>query len=166
MIPFSRQILVGLRPIVVVLFIGGLALTQAKPKNPTPEKVETVNFVEITSKLGIAVPPLSHSPDAGDFRAITAGEFSLDYARQHLIPAMGGSVAVDALDGDGRRSLYVVVPGGGNHLLREGANGRFGDVTDKAKVSGTGSDLAAAFGDFDHSGRSSLFGAGMGGVRL
>jgi len=166
MIPFAKQLWVGLPRTVVVLFISGFALTQAKPKAAAPEKVATITFVEITSKLGIAVPPLSHAPDAGDLRAIRAGEFSLDYARRHLIPAMGGSIAVDAVDGDGRRSLYVVVPGGGNHLLREATNGGFADVTEKAKVGGTGSDLAAAFGDFDHSGRSSLFVAGLGGVSL
>jgi hypothetical protein len=166
MIPLAKQVLVGLRLVGVVLFIGGFAPAEAKQKPTAPEKVGTVTFVEITSKLGIAVPPLSHAPDATDLRAIPAGEFSLDYARQHLIPAMGGSIAVDAPDGDRRRSLYVVVPGGANHLLRQSANGSFLDVTEKAKVGGTGSDLAAAFGDFDHSGRSSLFVAGLGGVRL
>jgi FG-GAP-like repeat len=170
MIPFAKQVLAGLRPIVAVVFVSGFAFTQAAPKASAPEKPETVNFVEITSKLGIALPPVSHAPDAAGLNAIPnaipASEFSLDYARQHLIPAMGGSIAVSDLDREGRRSLYVVVPGGKNHLLRDGSNGRFADVTEKGKVSGNGSDLAAAFGDFDHSGRSSLFVAGLGGVRL
>jgi hypothetical protein len=42
----------------------------------------------------------------------------------------------------------------------------YGEITEKAKVAGTGSDLGAAFGDYDHSGRQSLFVAGLGGVRL
>jgi hypothetical protein len=166
MIPLGKQVLVTLRLVAVVLVINGFATAQSKQKAVPPEKEETINFVEITSKLGISVPPLSHAPDAADLRAIPSGEFSLDYARQHLIPAMGGSIAVDAPDREGRRSLYVAVPGGGNHLLREDSRGHYADVTEKAKVTGTGSDLAAAFGDFDHSGRSSLFVAGLGGVRL
>jgi hypothetical protein len=166
MITFTKQWFVGLRPVVVVLLISGLALTQAKPKAAAPAKVETITFAEVTSKLGIAIPPLSRAPESGDRRPIAAGEFSLDYARQHLIPAMGGSIALGDVNGDGRRGVYVVVPGGGNHLLRESANGVFADVTEKAKVAGTGSDLGAAFGDFNHSGRLSLFVAGLGGVRL
>lgn len=166
MIPLGKQVLVALCLAVVVLVINGFAAEQAKQKAAAAEKEGTINFVEITSKLGISVPPLNYAPGATDLRAIPSGEFSLDYARQHLIPAMGGSVAVAAPDGDGRRTLYVVVPGGGNHLLCENSSRRYADVTEKAKVSGTGSDLAAAFGDFDHSGRSSLFVAGLGGVRL
>jgi hypothetical protein len=166
MILLTKRVLVALCLAVGILVITGFATAQSKQKAVTPEREETVNFVEITSKLGISVPPLSHAPDATDLRAIRSGEFSFDYARQHLIPAMGGSIAVDAPEGDGRRSLYVVVPGGTNHLLRENSSGRYADVTEKAKVSGTGSDLGAAFGDFDHSGRSSLFVAGLGGLRV
>ncbi|MFZ0319370.1 MAG: VCBS repeat-containing protein [Candidatus Sulfotelmatobacter sp.] len=166
MTPLAKQVSVGLRLVLAILLISGFATAQAKQKSAAPAKAETITFVEITSKLGIAVPPLSHAPEAADLRPIPSSEFSLDYAREHLIPAMGGSIAVDAPDSDGRRSLYVAVPGGANHLLRQSANGSFADITEKAKVSGTGCDLAAAFGDFDHSGRSSLFVAGLGGVRL
>jgi len=161
--PFAKQL--GLRLVAVVLSVSGFALTQTKPATG-PAKVETITFVEVTSKLGIAAPPPAHAPDSGDLRPIKAGEFSLDYARQHLIPAMGGSIVIGDLDGDGGRSLYVVVPGATNRLLREDASGTFTDITEKAKVAGSGGDLGAAFGDVDHSGRLSLFVAGTDGVRF
>ncbi|HUO26924.1 MAG TPA: VCBS repeat-containing protein [Candidatus Aquilonibacter sp.] len=102
----------------------------------------------------------------GEVDPIPAAEFSRDYARRYLIPAMDGSIAVSHADGAGEHSLYAVIPGGENHLLQENADGGFTDITERAKVAGSGSDLGAAFGDFDHSGRQSLFVAGLGGVRL
>ena len=167
MIPFRmRSAPVILRVGIGVIALTGIAFPQVKPKAPAPTKPETITFVEITSKLSIAVPALAHAPEASDVRPIAAHDFSLDYAKQHLIPAMGGSIATGDADGDGRIALYAVVPGGANHLFRESANGTFVDVTEKAGVAGSGGDLAAAFGDFDHSGRQSLFVAGLGGIRL
>ncbi|MGA8763610.1 MAG: VCBS repeat-containing protein, partial [Candidatus Sulfotelmatobacter sp.] len=172
MSPYAKLDFARLGPPVILLLLSINAFTAArerpksKPKAAAPPEAETITFVEVTSKLGIALPALVHPSESGDHRPITTGELSLDYVRQHLIPSMGGSIAAGDVDGDGHRSLYVVVPGGGNHLLREGASGTFADVTAKAKVGGSGSDLGAAFGDFDHSGRLSLFVAGLGGVRL
>jgi hypothetical protein len=152
--------------ILSALFVSAIAAAQAQPKTTVPAKVETESFIEVTSKLGMSVPALAHAPEASDLRSIAAGDFSLEYARQHLIPAMGGSIAVGGVEGDGRRCLYVVVPGGSNHLLSQNEGRIYADITEKAKVSGTGGDLGAAFGDYDHSGRQSLFVAGLGGVRL
>jgi len=166
MIAFAKRGKAGPSLILSVLFFSAIAAAQAQPKAAAPAKVETVSFIEVTSKLGMFVPALAHAPEANDLRPIAAGDFSLEYARQHLIPAMGGSIAVGGVEGDGRRSLYVVVPGSSNHLLSQNESGIYADLTEKAKVAGTGSDLGAAFGDYDHSGRQSLFVAGLGGVRL
>ncbi len=168
MIPLKRDTLFrSLFSAALILIASSLAAAQGKSsKPPVPSKAPEITFVEVTSKLGVVVPALARMPEAGDLRAIASRDFSLDYARQRVIPAMGGSIAFGDVEGDGQRSLYVVVPGGGNHLLRETASGVFSDATEKAKVPGTGADLAAAFGDFDKSGRQSLFVAGLGGVRL
>ena len=98
--------------------------------------------------------------------SLRSQDFSLDHVRHTLLPPMGGSVAAGDFNGDGRADLYIVEPGGSNHLLEQMGDGTFRDVTDKAGVKGTGSDLSATFGDLDKSGHASLFVAGLGGVTL
>jgi FG-GAP-like repeat len=135
---------------------------------PTTEKLAAaksvpMEFIETTSRWRISLPPVAHAQLPISIRS---QDFSLDYARHILLPAIGGSVAVGDFNGDGRADLYVVEPGGSNHLLQQTPDGRFLDVTDKACVKGTGSDISATFGDFDKSGRASLFVAGLGGLKL
>ena len=128
---------------------------------------DTITLVDVTARLRLAVPPIENpsSPQTLQ-KPILAGDYSLDFARRVLLPAIGGSVAAGDLDGKGFPDLYVVVPGGSNHYFRNLKNGTFADTTAKAGVSGTGSDLSATFGDYDHSGHLSLFVAGLGGVTV
>jgi hypothetical protein len=135
---------------------------------PTAEKSAAaksvpIEFLETTSRWGISLPPVAHAQLPISIRS---QDFSLDLARHTLLPAIGGSVAVGDFDGDGLTDLYVTEPGGSNRLLQQTRDGKFLDVTDKGGVRGTGSDVSAAFGDFDKSGRASLFVAGLGGVTL
>ena len=124
-------------------------------------------FVEISRRLGIKLRPIDNPEDlASHGQEVKASEYSLDYARRKLVPAMGGSIAVGDYDGDGNPDLYIVVPGGTNHLLRNNGHGKFSDVTRKAGVSGPEDSLSAVFADYDHSGRQSLFVVGLGGVTL
>jgi enediyne biosynthesis protein E4 len=126
-----------------------------------------ITFTEITSQLHISLPPISRPSSSMTLPLpIRSEEYSVDYERRNLVPAMGGSIVVGDFDRDGLPDLYVIVPGGANHLLKNRADGTFVDVTDKAKVPGTGSDLSGAFGDFDKTGNPSLFVAGLGGVTL
>ena len=160
----------NLRRLLAILIAVGVSVAPAQAQltgaHP-PVKSAPITFAEITSKLRISLPAIDYPSAATTLPAlIRSGEYSLDYARRHLVPAMGGSVAVGDFDHDGHPDLYVVVPGGSNHLFRNRADGTFEEVTSKARVSGTGSDLAAAFADFDHSGHPSLFVAGLGGVTL
>ena len=128
--------------------------------------VQRVIF-EVTGAAGIALPKLLASRDRVTHPTlIEASGYSLDYARRFLVPLMGGSIAVGDYNGDNNLDFYVVLPGGENHLFRGNADGTFADVTKRAGVVGTGSDLSAAFADYDHSGRQSLFVTGLGGVRL
>lgn len=98
--------------------------------------------------------------------AIAASEYSLAYAREHLLPLFGTSVAMGDYDGDGRPDIYVVNPAGTNRLLHQEADGTFTDVTERAGVAGPGGSISATFADYDNSGRLSLIVAGLGGVRL
>lgn len=130
----------------------------AKNNAPLPKVV----FTDLGAALGSAPPrPLPEAP-----AAIAASDYSLDNAREHLLPLFGTSVTVGDYDGDGRPDLYVVNPAGTNHLLHQEADGSFADVTQEAGVAGPGGSVSATFADYDNSGRLSLIVAGLGGVRV
>ena len=151
---------------VTLLCFGPAQSVGQMPKESTTDnKSATVVFEEVSSQLPIL--PLVDSTAVRQLPAsLKSSEYSLDYARHSLVPAMGGSVAVGDFNGDGRKDLYVVIPGGSNRLLEHRTGGTFADITDQAKVAGTGCDLGAAFGDFDKSGHPSLFVAGLRGVTV
>ena len=150
--------------VLVLAFAGALvpSLQSQRDAVPPVAKSATATFTEVTSRLHISVPPVSHPVPLPVL--IRSEEYSLEYARHKLVPAMGGSIVVGDFDRDGHPDLYVIVPGGSNHLFKSRADGTFVDVTEKAKVAGSGADLGGAFGDFDKSGSPSLFVAGLGGV--
>jgi hypothetical protein len=156
----------------LILFLLGFVSAVVPPALSQRAAVPAVRpapiaFTEITSRLHISLPPIIRPSGAITLPAVMrSSEYSLEYARRNLVPAMGGSIAVGDFDGDGRPDLYVMIPGGANHLFQNRADGTFADVTDKARVAGTGSDLAGAFGDYDKTGHASLFVAGLGGVTL
>jgi tetratricopeptide (TPR) repeat protein len=144
------------------------------PPAPTTEVarragLDRVAFEEITQKLGITLQPLGGRAEPSPTfagKAIKASDYSLDFARQNLVPLFGPSIAVGDYDGDGRPDVYVVNPAGTNHLLHHNADGTFADVTGEAGVAGPGAMVSATFADYDNSGKPSLFVAGLGGVKL
>jgi len=127
--------------------------------------LERVTFADISSSLGLTLPPRQTAP-AGSQSPIKAADYSLEYARRNLVPLFGPSLAFGDYNGDGHTVLYVVNPAGANHLLRNNGDGTFTDVTDKAGLAGTGADISATFADYNNSGKPSLFVAGLDGVRL
>jgi tetratricopeptide (TPR) repeat protein len=127
---------------------------------------EKVAFVDITARLGITSASAS-SPSASPARKeIKASEYSLDFARQNLVPLFGPSIAVGDYDGDGRPDLYVVNPSGPNRLFHNNGDATFSDVSEKAGVAGSGGSLSATFADYNNSGHASLFVVGVDGVKL
>ena len=127
--------------------------------------LERVTFAEISQKLNLALPA-STAPAMDSRQSIKAADYSLELARQYLIPLFGPSVAVGDYDNDGHPDLYVVMPSARNHLFHNNGDGTFSDVTEKAGVSGPGSSLSATFADFDNSGKMSLFVTGLDGVKV
>jgi enediyne biosynthesis protein E4 len=97
---------------------------------------------------------------------INGPEYSPDYARRTLLPAMSPSITAGDIDGDGDLDLYIVDPGGGNLLFRNTGKGEFRDITASTRVAGPGASLSASLSDYDRSGHPSLFVAGAGGIRL
>jgi len=165
--PGRPRLAVLLLALLLLAFFGILAPflhSQRDAVSPAAKSSQTT-FTEITSQLHIALPPIPTGVQKLPIQ-VRAEEYSLEYARRNLVPAIGGSIAIGDFDGDGHPDLYVIVPGGTNHLFKNRGDGTFLEVTDKAKVAGSGADLAGAFGDFDKSGNPSLFVAGLGGVIL
>lgn len=149
----------------------GAVLVPPSPLTPLSAPAARISFADVTRRMGIDSRLRGNSVAAGAALAysgqeIRSREYSLDYARKHLIERFGPSIAIGDYDGDGHPDLYVVVPGGKNHLFRNRGDGTFTDVTEKAGVEGTGGDLSAAFADYNNSGHPSLFVAGVGGVTL
>jgi len=167
MIPCAAHLKV--RSLLVVVLWTAVAFllpaqSQLKSAAP-PAKPGPIRFIDVTSRRGISLPQITQAGLSLPVK-IRSEEYSLEYARRSLVPSMGGSIVIGDFDHDGRPDLYLIVPGGSNHLFQQRANGTFIDVTEKARVSGTGADLSGAFADFDKSGHPSLFVAGLGGVTL
>lgn len=153
--------------IFVITAAVATAWLQAQPRSPEQEKPGQEKPAPIIfNRVGL---PFSFAPIAQPLKlplSIRSQDYSLAYARRNLVPAMGGSIAMGGSDGEALPDFYVTIPGGSNHLLVCDKDGNFVDITEKAKVQGSGADLGAAFGDFDKSGHASLFVAGLGGVTL
>jgi len=124
-----------------------------------------VTFAEVTQKLGLDLA-VAAIPAFDAHKPIKATDYSRDFARQNLLPLFGPSIAVGDYDNDGHPDLYMVMPAGMNHLFHNNGDGTFTDVTANAGVAGTGGSLSATFGDFDNSGKMSLFVAGLDGVKV
>ncbi|MDE3180662.1 MAG: VCBS repeat-containing protein, partial [Acidobacteriota bacterium] len=131
---------------------------------PVPSSA-AITFKDITQRLGVQLPSVRPlSPHV--YETIQGSEYSLGWAKRNLVPLFGGSVIAGDYEGNGKQDLFVVVPGGTNHLLRNNGDGTFTDVTAKAGVGGHGGSLAAAFVDYNNSGHPSLVAVGLGGVTL
>jgi hypothetical protein len=154
-------------PSLLLVFGVGFATLPCWSQRTAEKTKDAITLVDVTSKMHLTLPAPSNPPSTETFhKPIASGEYSLDFARKILIPAIGGSIAAADLDGSGYPDLYVVVPGASNHFLKNLKNGTFTDLTAKAGVPGTGGDLSATFSDYDHSGHASLFVAGLGGVTV
>ncbi len=142
----------------------GSIVVPASPLATLPAPPGKITFADITRRLGVEF----RGGEAGGAAPgeIPAAGYSLDFARRRLLERFGPSFAVGDYDGDGHPDLYVVVPGGRNHLFHNNGDGTFTDVTEKAGVAGTGGDISATFADYNNSGHPSLLVAGLGGVTL
>jgi hypothetical protein len=129
-----------------------------------------VRFADVTSASGI------------DFRHESSAT-----TQKYLIETMGGGVALLDYDNDGRLDVFFTngariadpMPGGGvpdksdrkywNRLYRQGTDGAFVDVSEKAGVTGMPQNrygMGVAVGDYDNDGFEDLYVTGVGANTL
>jgi len=136
---------------VVLLFACAAALGATLPSVP----FEPVVFEETAARSGLVFVT-----DSGRT------------ARKHQPETMVSGIALFDYDGDGWLDVYAVngarlpdldksQPKHWNRLFRNDRNGRFSDVTERAKVRGHGYDLGVATADYDNDGDADLFVAGL-----
>ena len=116
------------------------------------------------------------SPPAGPIHfACREIPFQLDSSetlQAHAPETMAGGVAVLDYNHDGNldifftngadiRTLQKSSPKYSNHLFENDGKGHFTDVTEKAKLAGSGFDVGVAVGDYDNDGNEDLFVAGV-----
>ncbi len=122
-----------------------------------------VKFVEMATSAGITFRHGARLDEDAPLlgRTLRAAAFSLQYAKQHLIPAMGSGAVLFDFDNDGDLDLYLVncSPDGraGNALYRNDGHARFTDVTGRAGVGFAGWGMGAMAGDYDNDGWADLY---------
>src|SRR5579859_6333439 len=98
-------------------------------------------------------------------------------AEKHQPETMPAGVALFDYDGDGLLDIYLVNgaemptlvktgPKYFNRLYHNNGNGTFTDVTEHARIAGTGYGMGVAVGDYDNDGRPDLFVANVNGNQL
>ena len=133
------------------------------PSNREPERLVFGLANRIASPQGQETPVKKW----GDQEVqVAAADYNPSYARRSLVPLMRRSVAVGDVDGDGAPDLYVAVAGRPNLLLHGAPDGTFKASEDSPWAAGPDGGLSAAFSDYDHSGRQSLFVAGTEGITV
>src|SRR5690348_11285810 len=96
-------------------------------------------------------------------------------AEKHMFETFGSGVGVIDFDNDGRPDLFFAngadlahgKPSPGNALYRNLGNGKFEDVTAKARVAGNGMfATGVTVGDYDNDGYLDIYVTGYGGNQL
>ncbi|HMY73793.1 MAG TPA: FG-GAP-like repeat-containing protein, partial [Blastocatellia bacterium] len=115
-----------------------------------------VGFVDAGANLNLKTSAKPLSAALG--RKLTKAEFTED-AKRDLVAAFSSAVALGDYDGDHKLDLVVSGVEAGNKpfvKLLHNDNGKFSDVTEKAKLMTASFVSGAVFGDFDNDGKTDL----------
>jgi hypothetical protein len=125
---------------------------------------------------GITAPPIRFE-DIAERAGVHFVVENSPTPEKHQPETMPAGVALFDYDGDGLLDIYLVNgaeipslaktgPKYYNRLFHNNGNGTFTDVTGHARVAGAGYGMGVAAGDYDNTGRPSLFVANVNGNQL
>src|SRR5262249_37492120 len=123
-------------------------------------------------------PPADEGPAGPPWFADVTAEVGLDFVHDagpvghfFMPQIMGAGAALLDFDGDGRLDLYLLQSGGPdsrstNRLYRQGADGRFTDVSKGSGLDIAGYCTGVAVGDVNNDGRPDVLVTQYGGLKL
>jgi tetratricopeptide (TPR) repeat protein len=156
--------------------VGGCSGGEETGTAPAPAGERPVS----TERAADPAPPA----DAGPWFTEITEEVGLDFVHEtgatgqfYLPEIMCSGVAIFDYDDDGRLDIYLVngnsSPDFGeredehvNRLYRQGADGRFTDVTESSGLGDGGYGMGVAIGDFDNDGDADVYASNYGADRL
>lgn len=141
-------------------WISFIAVCAALAQQPHPERFAFSRAAQFAGPRGHHAP----NKDLGDHPAqVRAADYTPAYAKQNLVPLMRRSAAAGNI-ANGLPVIYVAADDRPGLLLQSIRNGTFHDIS--ARTALPEGSLSAAFSDYDHSSRESLFLAGAEGITL
>lgn len=144
--------------------VGLLACYCALGQHPEQDQVTFKVDAQLVGPRGQNSSPKQFGDQPIKFHS---ADYNLVSARRDVLAVMQPA-AIGYADDDRAPRPYIYIAGGGGPdlLYQQGGDGRFCKVTTPALAAHPEGSLAAAFSDYDHSGRQSLFVAGIDGVTL
>ena len=153
--------------LLCMLWAASMVLDGQEPRNDQKTATSTPHFSDVTSAVRV------------NFQHIASHT-----SRKYLIETMGSGVALFDYDNDGRLDIFLVngatlhdpesprsIPQKSgsrdwNRLYHQKADGTFEDVTEKARLQGSGYGMGVAVGDYDNDGYEDLYVTAFGGNKL
>jgi len=179
-------------PLLLILWFFGvspLALIGQQPTpSPTPQRTGKSYSSEAPTKRPPPPPPQAQSPvtftDITSLSGINFKRAPSLTSMKYLLEAMGGGVAMFDYDNDGRMDLFFTNGASlkdpmsktempdkreakyWNRLYHQKPDGTFEDVTEAARLKGSGYSMGVAAADYDNDGYVDLYVTGYGGNYL
>jgi hypothetical protein len=162
----SRPIAVRYLHILPVAVAGVLISYTALGQHAGQDRIALRIDAELT---GARSQSSGQSSDLGD-QSITcrSADYNPAKFRRDVLALMRRSAGFAYADNDKSSGAYIYIAGGGGPdlLFRQAGDGRFHNITRSALAGSPAQSLSAVFSDYDHSGKPSLFLAGIDGVTL